>query len=148
MEEIYIEAIQVIRIGILGLILLVQSVWDIKSKRLPLWITGIGAVVGIILWFLKGSFDFSQFMVMIPGVLCLVFAKVSKEAIGYGDGLLLGMMGLYLEFSVLLGICLWAFTLAGILALFLLVTKKKKGKQELPFVPFLSVGFLLEVFLC
>ena len=148
MEEVYIEALQVIRTGFLALILLIQSVWDIKSKRLPIWITGVGALVGILLWFLRGSYELSQFVAMIPGILCIVFAKVSKEAIGYGDGLLLSMMGIYLEFSVMLGVCLWAFILAGFLALFLLVMKKKKGKQEIPFVPFLFIGFLLEVFLC
>lgn len=139
MKEMYI---------ICGLILLVQSVWDIKSKRLPLWITGVGAGIGIVLRFLGKGFEFSQLLAMIPGVLCLIFARVSKEAMGYGDGLLLCMMGTYLEFSALLSTCLWAFTLAGILALFLLVTKKKKGKQEIPFVPFLFIGFLLEVCLC
>ena len=146
--EIYIEGLKVVRIGMLGLILMVQSVFDIRSKRLPLWITGMGMVMGIILWLIEGSYNFIQFTAMIPGLICLVIAKVSREAIGYGDGLLLGMMGLYLEFYALISTGLWAFTLAGIVALFLLVTKKKKGKQEIPFVPFLFLGFLLEVFVC
>ena len=148
MKDIYIEELQVIRMGLLGLILITQCVFDIKSKRLPLWITGAGVGVGMILWMIEGSCDFMRFTSIIPGILCLVIAKVSREAIGYGDGLLLCMMGFYLECLTLIGICLWAFTLAGILGLFLLVTKRKKGKQEIPFVPFLFLGFLLEVILC
>ena len=145
MDTIYIEEIQM---GVLGLILLIQSVFDLRSKRLPLWITGVGAGVGIILLIFQGSYTPSHVTALIPGLLCLVIAKVSREAIGYGDGLLLVMMGFFLKVSVLLGICLWAITLSGIVALFLLATKKRKGKQEIPFVPFLFVGFILEVILC
>jgi leader peptidase (prepilin peptidase)/N-methyltransferase len=145
MDTIYIEEIQM---GVLGLILMIQSVLDIRSKRLPLWITGIGAGIGIIFLILQGSYNLSNATALLPGLLCLVIARVSREAIGYGDGLLLVMMGFYLKVSVLLGVCLWAITLAGIVALFLLATKKRKGKQEIPFVPFIFVGFILEVILC
>lgn len=148
MEGKQIEILQAVRVAMLALILVLQSIFDIRSKRLPLWITGVGTAIGIILWLIEGSCDLMQFVAMVPGLLCLLIARVSREAIGYGDGLLLGMMGMYLKFSVLLGVCLWAFTIAGIVALFLLVTKKRNGKQEIPFVPFLFLGYLLEVFLC
>lgn len=148
MERIQIEGIQAIRMATLGMILMAQSVFDIKTKQLPLWITGIGAAIGILYWIMEGGFAFLHFTGIIPGLLCLVIAKASRQAIGYGDGLLLCMMGVYLKLGELIGVCLWAFTIAGIAALFLLITKKKKGKQEIPFVPFLLLGFILEVLLC
>ena len=144
MEVLYIEEI---RYGVLGAILVAQSVSDIRSKRLPFWITGMGMVVGIALWLLAGNVHLTDLVALIPGLICLGISKISKEAIGYGDGLLLIMMGWYLALGQLLEVCMWAFTLAGIFGLFLLVTKKKKGKQEIPFVPFLLIGYVLGVVL-
>jgi prepilin signal peptidase PulO-like enzyme (type II secretory pathway) len=83
---------------------------------------------------------------LLPGILFLLFARISKEAIGYGDGFSICMMGIYLEVETLLSVCMCALFLAGIVALVLLVSGKRKGKQEIPFIPFLLLSFLLEVF--
>ena len=139
---------EMVRYITLGSILLVQSVYDMRKKLLPLWITLVGAAVGIIILFLEGKVTLYGCLGIIPGILCLVYARVSREVIGYGDGLLIGMMGIYLPISKLISCLMWAFLMAGILGLYLLVTKKKQRKQTIPFVPFLFVGFVLEVALC
>ena len=69
-----------------------------------------------------------------PGILLLYIAAVSGEKIGYGDGWLVLGMGMWnLEkevwFALVTGCMLCAFT--GILL----------KKRELPFVPFLTVGY-------
>jgi prepilin signal peptidase PulO-like enzyme (type II secretory pathway) len=47
----------------------------------------------------------------------------------------------------ILGILILACVLAGIAGLFLIATGKKKGKDSLPFVPFLLVASVVEVIL-
>lgn len=133
---------------LLGGILILQSVYDLRKKQLPLWITLTGMGIGLLLWILEEKFDVTKFAGIIPGLLCLMFSKVSREAMGYGDGLLICMMGIYLGLTATVSVCMWAFVLAAVTALFLLIVKKKKGKQEMPFVPFLFLGFGLEVLLC
>ena len=136
-----------IQTGVLGCILAVQSFYDIRKKELPSWVTLAGGIIGILLWVAKGEFYLEQLAALLPGILCLLFAKLSREAMGYGDGLLIIMMGIYLKTDKIITVCMWAFCIAGVAALFLLVSGKKKGKQAIPFVPFLFAAFLLEVFI-
>ncbi len=136
-----------VQMGVLGSILAVQSYHDIRKKEIPFWITAIGGVFGILFWIIEGSFSMEWFLGLVPGLLCLGYAKISREAIGYGDGLLICMMGIYLKMSSLLSLCMWAFIMAGVVALFLLVTGEKKGNQEIAFVPFLFLAFLMGVFI-
>jgi prepilin signal peptidase PulO-like enzyme (type II secretory pathway) len=56
-------------------------------------------------------------------------------------------MGMYLPMNHILGILILACVLAGIAGLFLIATGKKKGKDSLPFVPFLLVASVVEVIL-
>ena len=137
----------IIQNGILGCFLLIQSIFDIKSKRLPVWVTVTGGAVGIAFWAIEGDFRMAQLWGLLPGIICLLFARVSKEAMGYGDGLFICMMGIYLGVDKLISICLCALFLAGIVALILLVSGKRNGKQEIPFIPFLLLSFLFEVLL-
>lgn len=143
-ENIRIEDLQAI---VLGGILAIQSFYDLKRKELPVLVTVTGAGIGLLFWIILGNRSITLFAGFLPGILLLLFAKISREAIGYGDGLLIVMMGMYLKINSLISVCMWAFSLAGVVALFLLITAKKKGKQEIPFVPFLLVGFLMEVLL-
>lgn len=135
-----------IQMGILGAVLAIQSIYDIRKKQIPLLVTLLGSLVGFILWIIAGNITWMRLSAFLPGMVCLLFAKISREAIGYGDGLILCMMGIYLEIDKLISLCLWAFLFAGLVALFLLVFGKKKGKQEIPFIPFLLIAFGVEVY--
>lgn len=134
-----------IQMGILGSILAIQSFFDIKKKEIPVLVTIAGVAAGALCEIGKGNFIVTQPRSLIPGILCLIFSKVSREALGYGDSLLICMMGLYLQAGGIISICMWAFILAGIVALFLFIFAKKKGKYEMPFVPFLLAAYVMEV---
>lgn len=126
-------------IGILG----IQSYYDIRYKKVPLFLTVIGTILGLI--YFLGNKDIHLFLLgaFIPGAVCLLYGKVTKEALGYGDGLLILMMGCYFNLKELLGICFLAFMIGGLVALGLLVIFRRSGKQEIPFVPFLFVAVIL-----
>ena len=66
---------------------------------------------------------------------------MTKEVIGYGDGVIFVVMGTYMSASKLISIGMLAFGLAGIVALILLVVFHKKGKDQIPFIPFLAVAY-------
>ena len=70
------------------------------------------------------------------GVVLLVIGYLTKEKIGYGDGILFVATGIYLGFWNNL-ILLWLSTsLAGIYGIILMLLKKKKKDSEIPLVPF------------
>ena len=77
------------------------------------------------------------------GCLVLMFSYLSKEKIGKGDALLIMVTGLYVGFRETLTV-LWISSILA--AVFGSVFVKKHGTEkdmELPFVPFLLVGYLL-----
>ena len=78
----------------------------------------------------------------IPGLICFLLGYWTKESIGYGDAGLLCALGMLYSFENIVFICMTAVVLAGITGLILLVVFHKNGKYEIPFVPFLWMGWL------
>jgi leader peptidase (prepilin peptidase)/N-methyltransferase len=76
-------------------------------------------------------------------VLFLLIVVFSRGGMGLGDVKMAALMGLMLGYpSVLVAIFL-AIIAGGIIAIVLLVTKKKGRKQAIPFGPFLALGTML-----
>lgn len=128
----------------LGIILGVQGCIDLKYKEMPIWLSLVGVGLGVVFCIEEGRTIISIFLACIPGIAFLMFSKLTKEVIGYGDGILLLVMGFYLSLEKLLSIGMLAFGIAGIVALVLLVIFRKKGSYEIPFIPFLSLAYALE----
>ena len=126
--------------------LIIQSIWDCKFQQIPIGVTILGGLAGGVWSILQGRTLESMFLGLIPGMVALCVGWVTREAIGYGDGFLLCAMGMYLPIERIIGILLSACVLAGVVGLILLVVKKGGLKMELPFVPFLLVTSVAEVF--
>lgn len=80
---------------------------------------------------------------MLPGLACLFLSRISGEALGYGDSLLILICGSALGLAECIYVLSAAFFLSGIAALLLFFFKRKSRKYEIPFVPFLFLGVLL-----
>ena len=63
-----------------------------------------------------------------------------KEAMGFGDVKLMGAIGLFFGWEKMIMISLIAFLLAAIISIFLLVTKKRKTDEYIPFGPFIVIA--------
>lgn len=132
---------------ILGILLGIQGCIDLKYKEIPLWLSLLGGGVGIIFGVIEGRDIEELLLACILGIGTLMFSKITKEVIGYGDGILLVVMGTYLSVEELLSVVMLAFGIAGIVALVLLVVFRKNGRYEIPFVPFLSLAYAVEYFI-
>lgn len=95
---------------------------------------GAGALTALLLSCLTG---------MLPGVFLLAAAWITRQEIGYGDGVVLLVIGLYLGFSAGTGIFLTALLLLSPVSLFYIAVRKAGRKKRLPFVPYLLAGYLL-----
>ena len=122
------------------LILGIQSYWDIKYREIPLWMTLGGAAVGITISVLQQREWIDLILAFSIGLLVLLLGKMTKQAIGYGDGALICMMGCYFSIEYLWMVIICAVVLAGVLACILFVFFKKKKDYSIPFVPFLLLG--------
>ena len=132
-------------LGIWVIVLWIQTICDIKWKRIPMIITVVGVVAGIFYCLMTQRNWVDILWAVAPGIFCLLYSKISNETLGYGDGLLLCAMGLYLEVEHILFIAMLAFGLAGIGGLVLVVFFHKKRNDEIPFVPFLLAAFLVDI---
>lgn len=129
---------------LLGILLVIQGGIDFKYKEIPLWISLLGAIVGLGFCIVEeGSWE-SVLIACIPGCLSLLFSKITREVIGYGDSILLVVMGFFMPLEKLLSITMLAVCIAGVVALVLLIIFQKKGKEDIPFIPFLGMAYWTE----
>lgn len=122
--------------------LLVSSVMDIKTRRLPIWmlVLGGGLAVAAVLYQKSGYFDILRGMM--PGLSLLAIAFVTKKA-GYGDGIALSFLGMVLggeKGLLLFGISLFLLALCS---LTLLALRKVGRNSGIPFLPFLAVAWMV-----
>lgn len=80
---------------------------------------------------------------LIPGVFLLFLSVISKESIGFGDGLAVTVLGLWVGSTKTFIILCIAWTMAGVFAVICLI---KKWKEPIPFIPFLLVGMEVLLF--
>lgn len=114
---------------------------DIKERKIQNVYLKIGESLGIIFNIMSisaGTFSLKERMwALLPGIIFLIFAKVTKERIGYGDGMILGVLGNFLKISDVCYILHGALVLLLIFSVLLLCTKKVSKDCQIPFLPFL-----------
>ncbi len=123
--------------------LLINGVMDFKTKQISLWVTAIYGAAGILWRVLSGTISWELFTSLVPGVVCLAAAWMTRERIGYGDGFLLLSAGCHFEWADMLLLCMLAVAAAGIFALILCIFFHKGKDYEMPFAPFLVVGYVV-----
>ena len=67
---------------------------------------------------------------------------ISREQVGYGDGLLLLTVGIWLGFGQTFGVLTLGLILCSVLCGVLLMRKKIRKQDSIPLVPFLLLGFV------
>lgn len=116
---------------------------DIKSRKIEGKIVLAGGAAGL-LWCLTHGLPGLQQAVlgMLPGALLLLIGKLGKEAVGYGDGLLVTVVGIYAGVRNTFWLLLGALTAAAVAGCVLMLCGRGTVKTELPFVPFLLAAYV------
>ena len=132
-------------VGLLSL-LGICGIEDYRIKKVRLVVVNAFAILGVILHIVYQRITWIDMVLgALIGVALLIVGYLSKEKIGYGDGLILVATGIYLGFWNNL-ILLWLSTsLAGIYGLILMLFKKKKKESEIPLVPFILGVYVLSL---
>ena len=118
---------------------------DLRTKKISMITIGIWAVIGTIVQLLNGDLMCANRLIaMVPGVFLYFFAKISGEKVGYGDACTIIVMGIYMDINELLIVGMFSITISGVVALLLIAIWKKKRDYEIPFIPFLFAGYLME----
>jgi leader peptidase (prepilin peptidase)/N-methyltransferase len=124
------------------IVLVMASVHDIRKKEIPFWMLaacGSIAVLTSAVGIMDGVAAWNESVcALIPGVLLLLTAYVSRQGLGYGDGLLVLALGPIFGLErIFAGICL-AFCLSAVFSLGMIAFRRAGRKASFPFIPFLT----------
>lgn len=77
---------------------------------------------------------------VMPGIGLLLLSLATREAIGYGDGMIVAACGTVLGLSTIIPMLFLAFGFAAIGSVCLIICKKAGRKDQIPFAPFLLLA--------
>ncbi len=136
--------------------LLCAFVIDYRLKIIPNRLNLTIFEVGLVYTFLEGIININIAIDMLLGMLAgagiflfitLVGGLIAgKEAMGFGDVKLMGGLGLFFGWRTIIIISLIAFLLGAIVGIALMLRKKKKSDEYIPFGPFIVISAVIAMF--
>ncbi len=131
--------------------LLIVSYKDIKEKMVSVRLCIVAAVTFIMIhvfsFFIYKENSISEILLyivigIISGSVVVIIAKITNEAIGYGDALIISCLGIGVGLYQMIIIVLFAFFYAAVYGSVGIIPKKTNLKTTLAFGPFLLIGFI------
>lgn len=125
------------------ILLTISMVIDIRERRIPNLLIGLGILSGVLFMVLQMNdiSVFTRISAFFLGI-AILFIPFTCGGIGAGDVKLLGVIGLYVGVKALVNISLIAFILGGGFALVLIIFSRVKQFKSIPVV---CVSFLNSV---
>ena len=124
------------------------AVMDFKYRKLPLktllsglFIAAAGCLCGR---------EISPVLLAAGGCMGIVFLLISRgsgESFGYGDSILILIIGIFLGFWNLMYLLLGAFSMAAVFSAVMMIKHRFNRKSSFPFVPFLAAAYLGGMFI-
>ncbi|WP_274420991.1 prepilin peptidase [Blautia sp. XA-2221] len=133
---------------IVTMLFLGYSAWtDWRKHEISLILTGVYASVGLIYSFMSGREIQDILIPVLIGAVFLAASVITRGALGMGDGwilLALGCMTGTMAYLRTLGIGLF---LSAVISAILLTVFHRNRKTEIPFIPFLFLGYAGGIFI-
>ncbi|MDE7404566.1 MAG: prepilin peptidase [Lachnospiraceae bacterium] len=114
------------------------SAGDVREKKIPICKVVLFAISAILYRIITGRFSWDEIRWGIfPGCVLLLLALLTKENIGYGDGITVLALGLWTGgWFTLVVVCI-GIMLSGVWGMVCIFRKKT---EPIPFIPFLLLG--------
>lgn len=118
------------------------AIYDYRKKRIPLVLPALGSAIALVMQLYAGTDAMEMCVSLIPGLVFVMISFLSGQKVGYGDGLMLCLLGLLLGIEMCTMITLISQFLVCFVMLFLFVLRRVKLTDQIPFLPFLLLGFV------
>ena len=125
------------------LVFLATNSWlDIKKKEISLITVGIFGITGILLSLSQRGFSWDYLIPAAIGTAIVGLGILTKGAVGIGDGLILLTLGTIMEPEKFLAVFFMGLLGCSAVSLIMLLVAQNAGKSELPFIPFVLLGYV------
>ena len=132
-----------IREGILLVFLGLNTISDIRTKKILIWSAWVFGAIGLLYGFISKELMISQVLItLLPGIIFLIISKVTKESLGYGDGIVVLVMGVFINMQKLVSSLMLALLFAALWSIILMIFWGKKKQADFPFLPFVLLGYI------
>lgn len=129
---------------VMGIFLSIYGTIDILKKQIPVWPMFPVGIFGIFSMFDRTVEDNMTYIAgVFIGICMLALGRITKEEIGYGDGLVFMITGLYLGYQYNLLLLVLSLIISAMISLILILFKKVHRKTSIPFVPFVTVAYFI-----
>ncbi|NLP17156.1 MAG: hypothetical protein GX379_08975 [Clostridiales bacterium] len=130
--------------GLVGILLIITSVQDIRWKKIRLWVVILGMVlICICIPFSTTLSVLDRLLGITPGIGVLILSKLTSGKIGMGDGLILGVTGIELGFWGNMELFALALLFAALFSIVLLILRRADRKKAIPFIPFILLAYIV-----
>lgn len=137
---------QMFRYGMMAAFLLLCTWQDIRTKTITIEPVLLFGTAGIVLHILTGTSWQACAGGILPGMGVLLFGRLSQEQIGYGDGIVLCVAGLFLSWKETLGLLMMALFLCALVTVGMFFLGRLKRHTSYPFLPFLTAAYGIYLF--
>ena len=121
-----------------------QTYKDIREKSVSLKSTIVFSLTGVVINIVITNITIINMLLGITvGLGVILIGKLMKDGIGAGDGAVLSSIGVLIGGKMCLLVFLMAITISAAVVIVLLVFRKVKLKQELPFIPYILCAYML-----
>lgn len=140
------EALNTISKIFILLFLFVAAFIDYRKKEIPFFLPVIGFIPALTLSLIQKTPTLIELALGITvGGIALILAKLTNQAIGYGDGMILICTGAALGFIKNLIMLAIALIIAACACALLMFIKRKRKKDEIAFIPFMFCGYVATI---
>lgn len=117
------------------------SYFDLKEQKIKsVWIGVAGIAACIFQMYFRNESVWSIVGGVGTGAFLLLMSWLSKEQIGYGDGYVFIVLGVFLGLNKTIEVLMISLGCSFVYSLYLLLIKKKKGTDSYPFIPFVFLA--------
>ncbi|CVI65111.1 Type IV leader peptidase family protein [Clostridiales bacterium CHKCI001] len=128
--------------GIILIFLIPCAITDLKSRKIPIWWTAICGIGAVIYQVAEKKQSIGGIVVsMTIGVVLLAIARISSQSIGYGDGIIFLILGLWIGFWDTLSLLFFSLVLSSLVSAYLMIIRRKQRNYKIPFIPFVTAAY-------
>lgn len=126
----------------LAVYLAINTISDIRKRKIRLGISLLFLIIGVLWQIWQRADKVELLLAMLPGICLIGLSVMTQQKIGFGDGVVIVVCGIYLGLGNTILLLMVSLMLSALTGVVMLLLKKASLHTELPWITFVFVSFL------